>query len=62
MSQFMTAKEAADYLRISKTGIYRLAAAKKITSARFGDRVLFLKMWLDQYVEENTVRSEGAEE
>ena len=47
----LTIKEAAEYLRISIPGIYRLTSQKRIPFIKLGQRVLFdlqdLVIWLN---------------
>ena len=46
-----TTEEAAEYLRISRAGLYRLVTAKKITSTHIGDRTVFKGRELARYVD-----------
>jgi len=46
-----TTEEAAEYLRISRAGLYRLVTAKKITPTHIGDRTLFKGRELARYVD-----------
>lgn len=55
-SPFISVTEAARYLGISKTGIYRIVDRKEITCAKFGSRILFKQEWLDAYINASTIR------
>ncbi|MHB8345545.1 MAG: helix-turn-helix domain-containing protein [Ferrimicrobium sp.] len=45
-----TYPEACDYLRISKSTLWRLVEAKQITCARIGRSVRFTRVELDRFV------------
>ena len=47
--------EATEYLRISKTKLYRLAQERKIPFVKFGGNIRFKKSDLKQYIEDCTV-------
>ena len=49
--RLLDAKDAADYLSISRANLYRLAKAGEVESIRLGERRLFDVMELDEYVE-----------
>lgn len=55
-SPWLTAIEAADYLRCSKKTIYYLVAAAKLRAAKVGGRgqLRFRTAWLDEYLEATT--------
>lgn len=45
-----TAEEAADYLRISRAGIYRLMRDRKLPRAKIGDRTVLRRVDLDAFL------------
>ena len=46
-----TAEEAADYLRISRAGIYRLMKERKLPRAKIGDRTVIRRVDLDAFLD-----------
>lgn len=46
-----TAEEAADYLRISRAGVYRLMKTGKLPRAKIGDRTVIRRVDLDAFLE-----------
>jgi excisionase family DNA binding protein len=52
MQTWLTPKEAADYLRVSKETIYRLARSKKIKSYKPSRKIVFKESDLDKYIEQ----------
>lgn len=46
-----TAEEAADYLRISRAGVFRLAKEGKVPRVKIGDRTVFRRVDLDAFLE-----------
>ena len=55
MDRLLRVSEAAALLRISKSGIYRLATRHEIPHLRLGARVLFRERDLEQWVQEQMV-------
>lgn len=47
--------EAASYLHISTSTLYRWVHQKKIKHAKIGSRVLFLQEYLDEFINNNTI-------
>lgn len=47
----LTVREAADYLRISESLVWKQLREKKWKALRIGDRVLFSKAYLDRLFE-----------
>ncbi|MGL4964958.1 MAG: helix-turn-helix domain-containing protein [Inquilinus sp.] len=45
-----TAEEAADYLRISRAGVYRLMKDRKLPRAKIGDRTVIRRVDLDAFL------------
>ena len=59
-ADFMSLREAARYLRVSISTLYKLASAKKITRYKPGGKlVYFLKADLDDYVLHNRFPSDS---
>jgi len=48
--RLLDVKEAADYLSISRAGLYRLVKAGKLPSITLGDRRLYDVLDLDEFV------------
>lgn len=46
-----TAEEAADYLRISRAGVYRLMKNGELPRAKIGDRTVVRRVDLDAFLE-----------
>lgn len=55
--QTITAKEAADYIGVSKDTIYDLSRKKKIPCVRVGKRILFRREALDKWMDEQEAES-----
>ena len=55
---FLTAKEIANILKISKALAYRLVSEGQIPSVRFGKTVRVPKLAFDAFVQEKTVGQE----
>ncbi len=51
-SPWLTADEAARYLRVAPKTVYRLARAKRLRHAKIGGRreLRFLAAWLDEHL------------
>ena len=58
MNNLLNIKEAASYLRISVSTLYRWVHQKKIKHAKIGSRVLFSNDDLKEFVIDNTVNNE----
>ena len=60
MEKLMTLGEVADYLRLSKDTVYRMANNGKVPAAKVGIQWRFRKEDLDQWLEKNkNVAREG---
>jgi DNA binding domain, excisionase family len=55
MNNLLNIKEAASYLRISVSTLYRWVHQKKIKHAKIGSRVLFSQDSLDEFINNNTI-------
>ncbi len=55
MNNLLNIKEAASYLRISVSTLYRWVHQKKIKHAKIGSRVLFSQEYLDEFINNNTI-------
>ena len=55
--KWMTVKDAADYLQLSKDQIYRLAQQGKIPASKVGRGWRFRKEKIDQWVEDQEIPS-----
>ena len=51
MNTFLTVREAAEALRISKSKAYELVSSGEIPHVRFGKVVRIPKCWLDDWLE-----------
>lgn len=58
MNNLLNIKEAASYLRISVSTLYRWVHQKKIKHAKIGSRVLFSQENIDEFINNNTVNIE----
>jgi len=58
MNNLLNIKEAASYLRISVSTLYRWVHQKKIKHAKIGSRVLFSQDILKEFINNNTVNTE----
>ena len=54
----LNVQEAASYLHISTSTLYRWVHQKKIKHAKIGSRVLFSQGSLDEFINNNTVNTE----
>lgn len=52
---FLNVQEAASYLRISTSTLYRWVHQKKIKHVKIGSRVLFSQEYLDEFIKNNTI-------
>lgn len=55
MNNLLNIKEAASYLRISVSTLYRWVHQKKIKHAKIGSRVLFSQDSLYEFINNNTI-------
>jgi excisionase family DNA binding protein len=53
MDKLMILEEVAEYLRLSKDTIYRMAHTAKIPASKVGNQWRFRKEDLDQWIERN---------
>ncbi len=53
MEKLMTLEEVADYLRLSKDTVYRMANTGKIPASKVGNQWRFRKEDVDQWLEKN---------
>jgi excisionase family DNA binding protein len=59
MEKLLTLEEVADYLRLSKDTVYRMASAGKLPASKVGSQWRFRKEDVDQWLEKNkNVRSD----
>lgn len=58
MNNLLNVQEAASYLRISTSTLYRWENQKKIERIKIGSRVLFSEDYLKEFVKNNTVNAE----
>lgn len=58
MNNLLNVQEAASYLRISTSTLYRWENQKKIKRIKIGSRVLFSEDYLKEFVKNNTVNAE----
>jgi excisionase family DNA binding protein len=56
LRRLITAKEASQYLSLSKDTVYRMASLKKLPYLKIGDRVLFDVKALDHWIEKHMIR------
>ena len=56
LRRLITAKEASQYLSLSKETVYRMASLKKLPYLKIGDRVLFDVKALDHWIEKHMIR------
>ena len=57
-SQYLTVKQAASYMNISKEYLYALARAKRIRHIKIGAKTLFTIADLDGFLKSKTVEPE----
>lgn len=55
MNNLLNVQEAASYLHISISTLYRWIHQKKIEYVKIGSRVLFSEDILKKYIEQNTI-------
>lgn len=51
----LNVQEAASYLRISTSTLYRWVHQKKIKHVKIGSRELFSQEYLDEFIKNNTI-------
>lgn len=59
MTEYMTTREVAKYLRLNEKKVYDLVARKQLPAARISGKWLFPRHLIDQWVAENTVYPAG---
>ena len=57
-SQYLTVKQAASYMNISKEYLYALARAKRIRHIKIGAKTLFTIQDIDNFLRSKTVEPE----
>ncbi len=57
-SQYLTVKQAAGYMNISKEYLYCLVRAKKIRHIKIGTKTLFTLQDIDEFIKSRTVEPE----
>lgn len=55
MTEYMTTREVANYLRLNEKKVYSLVSAGQLPAARISGKWLFPKHLVDQWVEQNTL-------
>ena len=50
MSQLLNVKELCEYLRVSKPTVYRMTSQREIPMIKLGNRVLFDKEKIDEWL------------
>ena len=55
LRRLITAKEASQFLSLSKDTVYRMASLKKLPYLKIGDRVLFDVKALDHWIEKHMI-------
>lgn len=58
MNNLLNVQEAASYLHISISTLYRWVHQKKIKYVKIGSRVLFLSDDLKEFINKNTINTE----
>ena len=53
--KLLNVQEAASYLHIATSTLYRWVHQKKIKRAKIGSRVLFSQEYLDEFINNNTI-------
>lgn len=54
MSELLNVNELCEYLRISKAGVYRLTSERRVPMIKLGNRVLFDRAKIDEWLEEQS--------
>lgn len=57
--ELMDIKAAAEYLRISKTYIYKLVKEKRIKHIRLGVKIMLTKQMLNEFLLSNIIEKEN---
>lgn len=60
MTEYLTTREVARYLRLNEKKIYALVSEGKLPAARISGKWLFPKELIDQWVDDHTVRPPGS--
>lgn len=55
MMTLMNVDQAAKYLGISKNTLYRWSSDRKLEKIKLGSRLFFSEIFLQKFIEENTV-------
>jgi len=58
-SEVMTIEELAEYLKVSKSSLYKLAQQGKVPGQKVGKHWRFRKATIDQWLDEQAQESEG---
>ena len=58
-SRWMTLRQVAEYLQLSKDMIYRLAQSGRIPASKVGSRWRFRQERIDRWMEEMTVNTDA---
>jgi len=58
-SEVMTIEELAEYLKVSKSSLYKLAQRGKVPGQKVGKHWRFRKATIDQWLDEQSQESEG---
>jgi len=58
-SEVMTIEELAEYLKVSKSSLYKLAQQGKVPGQKVGKHWRFRKATIDQWLDEQSQESEG---
>ena len=56
LRRLITAKEASQYLSLSKETVYRMASLRRLPYIKIGDRVLFDAKALDHWIEKHMIK------
>lgn len=63
MGEYMSTREAADYLHISDRTLRNYIRENKIRYMRMSERIiLFKKEWLDEFIEQSTIEPKKQED
>lgn len=62
-TEYLTTKQAAEYLGLSDKTVRNLCAEKKITHRRLSERIIqFKPEWLDEYLNSITIQRQSKED
>lgn len=59
MNNLLSIPEAASYLRISTSTLYRWVHKKQIKHVKIGSRVLFSENYILEFLDKNTIQPQG---